>query len=270
MTGINTICSSVLNEKKNDEIRIAILVKHNTLRSSLALGVVENGQSGKYLRKASKMHELIASDLTTEVGCSVVKCSTQINVVCHYTTTLDNGMKLYTIGPTCKKCSGGTESCVDGLCPVSYTGIDSMCYGALSEFFMSDAMRIAVLAKHNTLRSSLALGVVANGQSGNYLRKASMMYELTYTCSLERSAIERAGQCEDISNSEPPEGVSENYQVFTKNINRDLSTAAKQAIQLWWSEITKLESGLDQVQNIYYTHLGINSFAKVGGFIFYN
>ncbi|KHJ95548.1 SCP-like protein [Oesophagostomum dentatum] len=135
---------------------------------------------------------------------------------------------------------------------------------------MSDDVRLAFWTKHNELRTNLALGVVENGQSGTYLRKASKMYQLTYVCSLEKSAMERAKQCEDISNNEPPEGVSENYQVFTKNINRDLSIAAKQAVQLWWSEIQKLESPLDQIQNLFYTHLGISSFAKVGGFFFCN
>ncbi|KHJ95572.1 hypothetical protein OESDEN_04482 [Oesophagostomum dentatum] len=59
----------------------------------------------------------IASDLTVGVGCAAIKCSTQINVVCHYDTTLANGMKLYAMGPYCNRCPGGIESCVNGLCP---------------------------------------------------------------------------------------------------------------------------------------------------------
>ncbi|KHJ94902.1 hypothetical protein OESDEN_05163, partial [Oesophagostomum dentatum] len=62
----------------------------------------------------------IASDLTTGVGCAVVRCTAGfVNVVCHYETTLGNAVKLYNSGPTCNKCPEGTQSCVNGLCPTT-------------------------------------------------------------------------------------------------------------------------------------------------------
>ncbi|KHJ97015.1 SCP-like protein [Oesophagostomum dentatum] len=93
-------------------------------------------------------------------------------------------------------------------------------------------------------------------------RKASKMPTLTYDCKLETSAIARASQCSQM-NSTPSQNISENSHIFTANLNRTLSQAAQAATQLWWSELAALESGIDQIQNIFYTHLGINSFAKI-------
>ncbi|KHJ87739.1 hypothetical protein OESDEN_12479 [Oesophagostomum dentatum] len=57
-------------------------------------------------------------------------------------------------------------------------------------------------------------------------------------------------------------GDVENNKNFTTNLNRTLEQAGKNAIQMWWAEITKY-GPIDQFQNIFYKHLGINSFAKI-------
>ncbi|KHJ90656.1 hypothetical protein OESDEN_09499 [Oesophagostomum dentatum] len=73
--------------------------------------------------RLNRHHIKIASDLTTDVGCAVIKCEEEavLNVVCHYKTTLTNARKLYSAGPTCKKCPDGIETCVNGLCPAEET-----------------------------------------------------------------------------------------------------------------------------------------------------
>ncbi|KHJ90655.1 SCP-like protein [Oesophagostomum dentatum] len=133
---------------------------------------------------------------------------------------------------------------------------------------MNDTIRLRVLAKHNALRTDLALGVVLNGQTDTYLRKANKMFQLRYSCNLETTAIERAKQCSAISNRNPPNDVSENFRKYTQNLNRDRASAATMTTQLWWSEITRRQTSINQVLNIYYDHLGISSFAKVGSSLF--
>ncbi|KHJ86855.1 SCP-like protein [Oesophagostomum dentatum] len=127
---------------------------------------------------------------------------------------------------------------------------------------MTDPLRFAILAKHNSLRTALALGTVENGQTGVMCRKASKMPTLTYDCNLECTALARASKCSQMD-STPPQCISENSYNFTKNLNRTLSQAANAATQVWWSELAALESGIDQIQNLFYTHLGISSFAKI-------
>ncbi|KHJ94642.1 hypothetical protein OESDEN_05426 [Oesophagostomum dentatum] len=61
----------------------------------------------------------IGSDLTTKVGCGIYNCTSIVNIVCRYETTLANGKKLYTAGPTCNKCK---DTCANGLCPAVATG----------------------------------------------------------------------------------------------------------------------------------------------------
>ncbi|KHJ98456.1 SCP-like protein [Oesophagostomum dentatum] len=87
-------------------------------------------------------------------------------------------------------------------------------------------------------------------------------YEKVYCCELERSAYERAKQCNSMDSS--LFGDVENNKNFTKNLNRTLEEAGKnvQAIQMWWAEI-RTYGPIDQIQNIFYTHLGISSFAKI-------
>ncbi|KHJ98463.1 SCP-like protein [Oesophagostomum dentatum] len=57
-------------------------------------------------------------------------------------------------------------------------------------------------------------------------------------------------------------GDVENNKNFTTNLERTLEQAGKNAIQLWWAEI-KTYGPIDQIQNLFYTHLGISSFAKI-------
>ncbi|KHJ94903.1 SCP-like protein [Oesophagostomum dentatum] len=133
---------------------------------------------------------------------------------------------------------------------------------------MNDPLRTAFLDKHNALRSALALGTVSNGQTGVLCRRASKMPTLTYNCELEKTAYERANLCEQMT-STASDGVSENSLNFTTRLDRTLEDAAESAAQLWWSELSMLEEGLEQIQNLYYTHLGINSFAKVRSLVTY-
>ncbi|KHJ92809.1 SCP-like protein [Oesophagostomum dentatum] len=219
----------------------------------------------------------MASDLTTGLGCAVVHCGNRINVVCHYDTTLANAVKLYTCGPTCNRCENGTTSCVNGLCPAASETCSVATTTAVPEATttttepntlcpnnrgMTDPLRFAILAKHNSLRTALALGTVGNGQTGVMCRKASKMPTLTYSCNLECTALARASRCSQMD-STPPQCISENSYNFTKNSNRTLRQAANAATQVWWSELAALESGIDQIQNLFYNHLGISSFAKI-------
>ncbi|KHJ86932.1 hypothetical protein OESDEN_13304 [Oesophagostomum dentatum] len=182
----------------------------------------------------------MASDLTTGVGCAVVHCGNRINVVCHYDTTLANAVKLYTCGPTCNRCENGTSSCVNGLCPAASETCSVATTTAAPEATttttepntlcpnnhgMTDPLRFAILAKHNSLRTALALGTVENGQTGVMCRKASKMPTLTYSCNLECTALARASKCSQMD-STPPQCISENSYNFTKNLNRTLSQAA--------------------------------------------
>ncbi|KHJ93985.1 SCP-like protein [Oesophagostomum dentatum] len=128
---------------------------------------------------------------------------------------------------------------------------------------MNNELRRAFLKRHNGLRSNLALGIASNGQTGTFLRKANKMPQLTYSCALETAAIQRAKQCASISSSAPSEGVSENLRSFTVDIDRDPIQAAKAAVNSWFSEIARLESSIDQIQNLWYDHMGISSFAKI-------
>ncbi|KHJ77942.1 hypothetical protein OESDEN_22438 [Oesophagostomum dentatum] len=131
------------------------------------------------------------------------------------------------------------------------------------------SIRISSLFHHNLaevqfclFRTALALGTVENGQTGVMCRKASKMPTLTYSCNLECTALSRASRCSQMD-STPPQCISENSYNFTKNLNRTLRQAANAATQVWWSELAALESGIDQIQNLFYNHLGISSFAKV-------
>ncbi|KHJ98045.1 SCP-like protein [Oesophagostomum dentatum] len=129
---------------------------------------------------------------------------------------------------------------------------------------MTDSVRTAVLDKHNALRSALALGTVTNGKTGKLCRKASKMPRLTYNCDLEKSAYERAELCSSLSSVAVPDGVSENSLNFTTRLDkRTPEKAGEAAANMWWSELSLLEDGLEQIQNLYYTHQGINSFAKI-------
>ncbi|KHJ77370.1 hypothetical protein OESDEN_23010 [Oesophagostomum dentatum] len=97
------------------------------LCSSLSSAAVPVGVSENSLnfttrldkRTPEKAATAIASDLTTQVGCAVRRCTDSINVVCHYNTTLTNAVKLYTCGPYCRKCPEGEQHCYIGMCPVA-------------------------------------------------------------------------------------------------------------------------------------------------------
>ncbi|KHJ94901.1 hypothetical protein OESDEN_05162, partial [Oesophagostomum dentatum] len=59
----NTLCPN--NYGMNDLLRNAFLNKHNTLRSTLALGAVENGNgTGVMLREAAKMPTLVSTSVS--------------------------------------------------------------------------------------------------------------------------------------------------------------------------------------------------------------
>ncbi|KHJ91433.1 SCP-like protein [Oesophagostomum dentatum] len=108
--------------------------------------------------------------------------------------------------------------------------------------------------------SELAVGATRNGRTGKKCRKASQMPTLIYCCELEKTAYERASQCNQ-TKSTLPEGISENSYTFTQELDGGLDRAANAATQLWWSEI-ETGSGIDQIRNTYYSTLGISSFAK--------
>ncbi|KHJ88822.1 hypothetical protein OESDEN_11375 [Oesophagostomum dentatum] len=63
----------------------------------------------------------IASDLTTKIGCAVYDCTSFVNVVCHYDTTLGHGKPLYAAGMKCGEC---LKDCANGLCPYKAPGVD--------------------------------------------------------------------------------------------------------------------------------------------------
>ncbi|KHJ93013.1 SCP-like protein [Oesophagostomum dentatum] len=125
---------------------------------------------------------------------------------------------------------------------------------------MTDRIRFAMLAKHNALRGDLAMGVVANGVGGVFLRKANKLKQLDYSCDLERRALCRAKLCDNMG--EPPEGVFENSAKAT-NIQLALYELGTRNIQKWWSQITKRADAIDQIQNLYYSHMNITSFAVI-------
>ncbi|KHJ97016.1 SCP-like protein [Oesophagostomum dentatum] len=243
----NTICPD--NEGMTDSLRIALWAKHNALRSSLALGAVNNGKTNNTCRKASKMPQLTA-DTTAATAVTQVQGTTEGSTdVTSTTTTLTT--------TTTTTATMESESALPGT--VTAEQDNTICPDNEG---MTDSLRIALWAKHNTLRSSLALGAVNNGKTNNTCRKASKMPQLIYCCELEKKAMERASQCDQMD-STPQGNVSENNWNFTEKIDRELTDAGKAVSQRWWSEITKLESGIDQIQNLYYTHFGINSFAKM-------
>ncbi|KHJ90302.1 SCP-like protein [Oesophagostomum dentatum] len=128
---------------------------------------------------------------------------------------------------------------------------------------MDDFIRLAFLSKHNALRTTLALGTATNGNTGNNARSAVNMPQLVYDCGLESAAYERAKLCESFT-PESPNTLKENSFNYTHR-ERTFQKAAQLATQFWWSELKKSE-GLEQIQNIFYTHLGINHFAKVSFF----
>ncbi|KHJ81300.1 SCP-like protein [Oesophagostomum dentatum] len=126
---------------------------------------------------------------------------------------------------------------------------------------MSDVVRRAFLNRHNELRSQLATGTAVNGQNGGKTRPAKNMTKLVYDCELEKAAYERARLCENFT-PEDPKILKENYYSFNKNLTRPLEQYAKLATQVWWSELSR--TGLNQTLNLFYTHLGISHFAKIG------
>ncbi|KHJ96113.1 SCP-like protein [Oesophagostomum dentatum] len=127
---------------------------------------------------------------------------------------------------------------------------------------MTPDLRIILLAKHNALRSMLALGAAKHSPRKDlFCKPASKMPPLNYSCELERSAYDRANRC---ANMEP----SPDYQ-FIENHRKDfkprasLEKALPANVQLWWSEIIKLEQPIDQIQNVYRSNREIDSFAKM-------
>ncbi|KHJ98455.1 SCP-like protein [Oesophagostomum dentatum] len=229
-------------------------------------GPIDQIQNIFYTHLGISSFAKIASDLTTGVGCSIVNCGSSINVVCHYETTLKNAVKLYNCGPYCNQCPGGRTACVNGLCPVTDGQCPASTTAAANEMCpnnvgMSDPIRTAVLDKHNALRSALATYTVPNGKTGKMLRRASKMPTLTYNCDLEKTAYEHALKCDQMGTTSR-DHLTENSHSFTTT-TKALTEAATEAADLWWSEITALEAGIDQIQNLYYTHLGISSFGKM-------
>ncbi|KHJ96112.1 SCP-like protein [Oesophagostomum dentatum] len=129
---------------------------------------------------------------------------------------------------------------------------------------MTPELRTILLAKHNSLRSMLALGTAkVTSITELYSKQASEMPSLNYSCELEKSAYYRASQCANLM----PSSLS-GYE-FTENMRKyfvpktTLEKAAPGSVQLWWSEITKLEIPIDRFGNIYRTNLAIDSFAKI-------
>ncbi|KAK6727197.1 hypothetical protein RB195_005109 [Necator americanus] len=57
-------------------------------------------------------------DTHVYVGCSIVRCTTFTNVVCHYTPAGGApGSQIYKPGPSCRRCSSiGMSTCAGGLC----------------------------------------------------------------------------------------------------------------------------------------------------------
>ncbi|KHJ93471.1 SCP-like protein [Oesophagostomum dentatum] len=127
---------------------------------------------------------------------------------------------------------------------------------------ITDNMRYKMLAKHNALRGDVAMGVVCYKNNGTAcLRKANQMPQLTYSCELETRALCRAKLCDKIGAA--PDDVCENYAAATSSTRgTDLAAIGTRNIQKWFSEVTALTTPIDQIQNLWYDHLGISSFAK--------
>ncbi|KHJ97286.1 hypothetical protein OESDEN_02741 [Oesophagostomum dentatum] len=81
-----------------------------------------------------------------------------------------------------------------------------------------------------------------------------------YCYELEKTAYDRAKQCEEMDSS--VENMTENTHNYTDRLNSSLETAATAAVQLWWSEL-QATTGIDQIQNLFFVHAGFQSFAKI-------
>ncbi|KHJ92141.1 SCP-like protein, partial [Oesophagostomum dentatum] len=149
-------------------------------------------------------------------------------------------------------------------CPEDYRTINSSETNTQcpENYGMTDSLRDLFLGKHNYLRCELAIGNVSNGQTGQMCRKAAKLPAFMYCCDLEKTAYDRAKLCDQF-NSTSLEYLSENSWTFVERVDRPSSEAAESAIENWWSELSKLQNGIEQIQNLYYTHAGINSFAKM-------
>ncbi|KHJ93014.1 hypothetical protein OESDEN_07083 [Oesophagostomum dentatum] len=125
---------------------------------------------------------------------------------------------------------------------------------------MTDQLRYVVLAKVHSLRGNLAMGVVPNGKGGGFLRKANKLRQLHYSFDMERRAFRRARLGPFMG--PPPIGVYENSFII-KDITISLDIAIQRSMQKWWSEITVREEPIDQIQNLWYDHLGISNWARM-------
>ncbi|VDK48127.1 unnamed protein product [Cylicostephanus goldi] len=220
----------------------------------------------------------MASDQSTQVGCAHFKCGGDTYLACSYKTDLTNGKKLYAMGPTCKQCPEGLDSCVDGLCPVKQLEPPTKPPEVLKPTCpdnaeVQEAFRRAIWRVHNEHRAVLALGATRNSKRRIpdivLMRKANQMPELKYNCELEVKALERARQAPTVADNS--EGLVENVFVWDKKKVPKWEKLARRVryglfhfnhdSTKWWSEILIRESPFDQVQNLFYTHLGITSFA---------
>ncbi|CAJ0590140.1 unnamed protein product [Cylicocyclus nassatus] len=69
--------------------------------------VIDQIQNLYYDHSLKQHFSKMATDKTKKVGCAAVKCDKGVRVVCKYEAILKNGEKMYSMGPTCKKCSAG-------------------------------------------------------------------------------------------------------------------------------------------------------------------
>ncbi|CAJ0590145.1 unnamed protein product [Cylicocyclus nassatus] len=231
---------------------------------------IDQTQNLYYTHLGIAKFALMASDLTTEIGCAHFKCGADSYLACSYKTELANAKKLYNMGPTCKQCPEGLESCVDSLCPVKQLEPPTKPPEVLKPTCpdnaeVQEAFRRAIWGVHNEHRAVLALGGTRNGKRRIpdilLMRKANQMGELKYNCELEMKALERARQ--GPAQADNSEGLVENVFVWDKKKIPKWDKLARRAASMWWSEILRRETPFDQVQNIFYTHLGITSFAMM-------
>ncbi|KAK6754685.1 hypothetical protein RB195_013585 [Necator americanus] len=138
-------------------------------------------------------------------------------------------------------------------------GPNTMCSGNIG--ISNDDERNAFLSKHNELRSNLARGLVKNGKTNSYARRASKMNKLKYDCSAEKIAYNWASKCIDKqSPKEQRPGLVENRYVFN---NMNINNPPLRASNRWFNEITTVGVVQDNGSNYFTFSLGITHFAKM-------
>lgn len=115
---------------------------------------------------------------------------------------------------------------------------------------------------HNYRRSRLAMGLVRK-DNGNFLRSATNIKKLKYSCDLERTAITVANRCS--TTSQTASGVQENFYRFSKALAQYRVNAIEVAIKHWWSQVRLRSINIGMLATLRNVHVGtpIMSFIKM-------